>query len=375
MNRADSLRVGRIGGIGIDIHFSFIFVVLWGAWQGWVHSRTAAGVGAGVLSVGLLFSAVLVHEVGHGLQASELGLVVRRITLLPIGGVAELETAPRSAWQELLIAMAGPAANLAAMIVLGLAALVIRPFGAATWAEVLLLDAPITLGALIAYLLVMNATLFFFNMLPAFPMDGGRIIRAGLALFVPYSTATQIATWMGRILAISLVLAAAIGWPITAISIRILLILLALMVYFGARHEGHAIQRRRVLLDVEVGTVCHPPRLQLLPSDRIDSAALGPVRQDGILPVISGQRVVGVLTVEDVRQAISTRSPLTAAHLMRTELPSVGPGETLWVALREMIDSDLPAIPITTPEGHLCGLITLRDVDRAWRLSRRSGSH
>lgn len=371
MNRADSLRVGRIGGIGIEIHFSFIFVVLWGAWQGWVRSRTAAGVGAGVLSVGLLFSAVLIHEIGHGLQARGLGLIVRRITLLPIGGVAELETSPRSAWQELLIAMAGPAANLGAMILLGLAALVIRPFGAATWAEILLLDAPVTLGALVAYLLVMNATLFFFNMIPAFPMDGGRIVRAGLAVFLPYGTATQIATWLGRILAVLLLVTAAVGWPIPALSVRVLLLLLALMVYFGARHEGHAVQRRRVLLDVEVGSVCHPPRLQLQPSDRIDSAALSPVRQDGIIPVMSGQRVIGVLTVEDVRQALSTRPPLTAAHLMRTELPIVQPTETLWVALREMMDHDLPAIPIVDPEGHVCGLITLRDVDHAWRLAGR----
>ena len=192
MWQTGTIRVARIGGIAVDIHFTFALVVLWGAFSGWQR-----GPVLGVLAILLLFGCVLLHELAHGLQARASGLVVRRVILLPIGGLALLETPASKPWQELVIALAGPLLNLGLAAAAGIAILIIDPAYAFT------LDvftrttlAPGIEGALL-YLLSINLSLFLFNMLPAFPMDGGRVLRASLALMAPYVVATRISAWIG----------------------------------------------------------------------------------------------------------------------------------------------------------------------------------
>src|SRR5690606_34462915 len=204
--RNGGIRVARIGGIAVDIHLSFALVIAWGAWQGWARYGSVEGAAFGILAVLLLFGCVLLHELGHGLQARALGLAVHRITLLPIGGLAELESSPSYYRHELFIALAGPVVNLGLALLLGVIAYLIQPFSLASWPDYLLFLAPQSGRTLLLYTFWVNALLFFSNMLPAFPMDGGRVMRAALAILTDYETGTRLTAWLGRLVAVGIIL-------------------------------------------------------------------------------------------------------------------------------------------------------------------------
>ncbi len=371
MWQSGSIRITRVNGIAIYIHLTFGLVILWGAWQGWARYGSGAGAGFGVLAVTLLFASVLLHELGHGLQARAFGLAVRRITLLPIGGLAELAAKPSHPWQELLIALAGPVANLGLAVVLGSIAYLIQPFSLHGWSDYLLLQHPPVLLTLLLYVFWVNVVLFFFNMLPAFPMDGGRVIRAALAILADYELATRIAAWLGRIAALAMAAFGAAGWLLPDRDPNPLLLLVALVVYFGARHEELAVRRRRALVRVEVGDVCRPSEHELAPWDPITRSLLARLQRDGrVMPVVVGKRLLGLLAYSEARRVSGQSPEATVAHAMQTVFSTVEPQTTLWVALQEMTDSQLPVLPVVR-NGVFCGTISLDDIQRAWRLSAR----
>lgn len=368
MWRSGSVRVGRFGGIAVEIHLSFLLAIAWGGWQGWVRFGGPNGMAFGALIVVLLFASVLVHELGHGLQARAFGLDVRRITLLPIGGVAHLETPPSLPGQELLIALAGPMANLGAAVVLGGIAYLFRPFPLEEWMRYLLFLMPPGPLSTLLYVFAVNLVLFIFNMLPAFPMDGGRVIRAALAIITNYEAGTRIAAWLGRIAALSFAGYAVAGWLLPGLTFSPLLLVLAGVVYFGARQEELNVRRSRALVHIEAIDVVHRLERITAPRDRL-APLLKSFNSTGVMPVIRDGYIVGLLTADDARRA--ARRHATVAHAMRIDFPSVGPGETLWVALQEMAASRLDAIPVIDSHGVCYGMVTLDDVDHAWQLAHR----
>src|ERR1051326_2764367 len=177
-----SLPIFRIAGIQLRIHLTFLLLILWLAF-GYYHEGGSAVAVARVIFILLLFAGVVLHEFGHALAAKAFGINTPDITLLPIGGVARLERMPEEPVQELIIAVAGPLVNV--VIAAGLFI--------AGGSQGLLNSATVEGGSLIAQLLTINILLVLFNLLPAFPMDGGRVLRALLATRMSYARATQVA--------------------------------------------------------------------------------------------------------------------------------------------------------------------------------------
>lgn len=212
-----SARLGQVAGIDIRLHASFALICLWIAWLSWRRTGSVAGVLNGLALVLLLFLCVLLHEYGHALTARRFGIGTRHITLLPIGGVALLERIPDRPLQEVAIALAGPAVNIAI-------------------AAMLWLITPSTggmLAGILQTLLGANLVLAAFNLLPAFPMDGGRVLRALLALRFGRVRATRLAALVGR--------AMAVGFAVLGLRGNPVLILIAGFVWYAAGAESRAV--------------------------------------------------------------------------------------------------------------------------------------
>ena len=222
-------KLGEFAGIGVYIHATFLFLIAWIALIEWQATRTLGGMLAGVVFTLLIFLSVVLHEFGHALAARRYGIRTNDITLYPIGGVARLERMPEEPRQELWIALAGPAVNLiiAAFLYIGLGLTnALLPLGAFGLAG----------SSLAERLAVANLTLLAFNLLPAFPLDGGRVLRALLALRMDYLRATQLAARIGQGLAVVLGIAGLFSNPF--------LVMIAFFIWIAAAQELEMTRQR-----------------------------------------------------------------------------------------------------------------------------------
>jgi Zn-dependent protease len=212
-----SWTLGKISGITIRIHWTFLLLPLYLYFSSILAGSGMTAAMVTVVFVLAIFGCVLLHELGHALAARQFGIPTRDITLLPIGGVAALERMPRNPWQELWIAVAGPLVNvvIASGLFLGLWLSTVGSGG---------------LGTFFWQLAIANVVLVVFNLIPAFPMDGGRILRSVLALFVDWVQATQIAVSVGKVAAI------AFGF-LGLMSGNLMLVLVGVFVFFAAQGE------------------------------------------------------------------------------------------------------------------------------------------
>lgn len=220
-----SWHLGRILGIPTRIHASFALLLLWVGISTWNSASSIVAVGFGLAFALAIFACVLLHEFGHALVARRFGIDTRRITLLPIGGVAELERSPTDPRAEMWIAAAGPAVNLAIAAVLSLVAFTTGTFGGAGLASVVLTG-----------LIVANMMLALFNLIPAFPMDGGRVFRAWAQRRWGRLRATQIAAKLGRGLALGFG-----AWGL--FNSNFVLVFVAVFVWLAARRELASVER------------------------------------------------------------------------------------------------------------------------------------
>jgi len=191
-----SINLFRIRGIQLSVHFSFVLLLVYIGYDGWQDGGTS-GLVWGVVTLLAFFTCVVLHELGHCFTGMRFGVGVRRILLMPIGGMAEFDSIPRQPSREILMTLAGPAVNF--LIAAVLAAVVSFPPG---WADDLA-GLPNTPEELARLLLVANLIMGVFNLAPVFPMDGGRILRAGLATRLPYVRATFWAATVGKVLAVA----------------------------------------------------------------------------------------------------------------------------------------------------------------------------
>jgi len=204
-------RIAKVAGVDVNIHWSFSLVILWMVWQGLFGYRQLPGVLFISVTLLLLFGCVALHELG-------LDVVVKNIIILPIGGLAQVQSLPDKPLHDLLIAAAGPLVNLAlalgavsSLVIMGKFNFLLGFFVSPDTVTEAILESPFhqdAFAGLIIFMLVVNGLLFAFNLIPAFPMDGGRILRALLGMFLPYGRATWIALVVGQLLAILLLLAA-----------------------------------------------------------------------------------------------------------------------------------------------------------------------
>src|SRR5690349_18311772 len=269
-----SFRIGRVSGIDIYVHFTFLLLL------GWVvlaNLSREGGLDVAIregLFVLTLFGIIVLHELGHALAARQYGIRTHDITLLPIGGVARLERMPDDPRQELVVALAGPAVNalLAAGIYLGL----VMGHGLLHPSAVLQVG-----GSLLDQLFWVNVTLAVFNLLPAFPMDGGRVLRALLAMRMDYVRATQIAASIGQAMAIVFGLLGLLTNPF--------LLFIALFVWIGAAQEASMVQMRTALSGIPVSRAMLTDFHSVAPDDpakRVLELILAGSQED--FPVVDG---------------------------------------------------------------------------------------
>jgi Zn-dependent protease len=217
-----SIKIASVFGIEVRIHVTFLLLLAWYWFRGYQIAGLSGSIQA-VLFILALFACVLLHEFGHAFAARGFGIRTPDITLLPIGGVARLNRIPDTPWQELVVAIAGPLVN-----VLIAAVLFFVIHETAGLHQVEYLESPKI--EFLAKLLIINVWLVLFNLIPAFPMDGGRVLRALLAMVMPYTRATLIAARIGQGLAIAFAIFGFFGNPF--------LILIAYVVFVGAQQEA-----------------------------------------------------------------------------------------------------------------------------------------
>jgi Zn-dependent protease/predicted transcriptional regulator len=322
---------------------------------------------AGLILIVAVFACVVLHEFGHALAARRYGVPTKDITLYPIGGVARLQRIPEQPTQELVVALAGPAVNvvIAALIAVG-ATVLGRPLGPPTG-----LAAPA--GHFWENLFWINVVLVVFNLLPAFPMDGGRVLRALLAYRLPYATATRIAASVGQGMAILFGLFAIFG------GFDPFLLFIALFVYLGAQQEAHAALMRTVIRGVPVREAMITQFSTLAPASTLADAVellLSGSEQEFPVLGVDGQ-VAGVLTRKRLVQALTERERSTRVYeVMQPACRPVESTEMLDEALERMQEAECPIVPVTQG-GRLVGLLTLENVGELMMLSnairRRTG--
>ena len=348
MSMTWSWKLARIAGIDVYVHATFLIIV---AWIGVLHWNTSQSVGAVMEGVGFilaLFACVVMHEFGHALTAARYGIRTRDITLLPIGGVARLERMPDQPVQELKVALAGPAVNVVIALLL---------FG---WLQVSggsesLDRVSVATGGFFERVMLANVFLAGFNLLPAFPMDGGRALRALLATRMEYTRATQRAALIGQGMAILFAFIGLQGNP--------MLIFIALFVWIGAGQEASMVQLKSALAGIPVRHAMLTDFRTLTPSSTLGDAAdlvLTGSQQD--FPVVTDGRLRGMLTRGDLIEALTRRGrdAIVGDHMKR-ECATADVLEMLEPVLGRLQSLGCHTIPITA-RGTLIGLVTLDNV-------------
>jgi Zn-dependent protease/CBS domain-containing protein len=296
----------------------------------------------------LLFLAVTLHEYGHALTARKFGIKTRDITLYPIGGVARLERMPEKPIQELWVALAGPAVNVVIAVLL---------FGWLAFANTLVPFSQLTLttGSFIERLMLVNVSLVVFNLIPAFPMDGGRVLRAILAMNMDYVRATQIASTVGQGLAFLFGLAGLFGNP--------MLLFIAFFVWMGASQEASLLQMKNALGGIPVSRAMLTSYETVSPRDslsRIAQLILAGSQHD--FPVVEDGRVMGVVTRDDFLTALTQSGQnVVVSSVMRSNLPEIDSYEMVESALMRIQESGVPVLPVTHG-SQLVGLITTENI-------------
>jgi len=343
-----SWKIGRIAGIDVRVHATFVVFLAWVALAEFVARRSAAAALNGVAFLLAVFGVVVLHELGHALVARRFGIPTRDITLLPIGGVARLARMPDNPRHELLVALAGPAVNVVLAVGISLAG----PTPEVS-ADVIAAD-PMT-APFWTRLLWINVSLVLFNLLPAFPMDGGRALRAILAMRTDYVRATEIAARIGQGIAIVL---GAIG-----LFFNPLLAFIALFVWMGASQEASATQLKGALEGIPVRRAMVEDLHTLSPRDPLRRAVehvLAGFQQD--FPVVDDGRVVGVLTRSDLVKAIAEiglDAPVERA--MAREFQTADSTEMLGAVFARLQEGGCHTIPVLERD-RLVGVVTMENV-------------
>jgi Zn-dependent protease/CBS domain-containing protein len=344
-----SFNLGTIAGTAVRVHVTFALLLVW-IWL--MHYRIGGAPAAweGVAFILAIFACVVLHEFGHIAAARYFGIKTPDITLLPIGGVARLERMPEEPGQEFVIAIAGPLVNVV------IAALIFVALGGSAGVEQMAQVEDPRSGFLVR-LAGVNVFLVLFNMIPAFPMDGGRVLRAALASRMSWARATQIAASIGQGLAFV--------FGFIGLFYNPFLIFIGIFVYLAAAAEAQDAQIRDVAASVLVGDVMVTDFVRLEGTANMDQAieALLATTQREFPVVDSAGRLEGLLTRDDMIRALKEAGPgAPVSSAMRTDIPSIHSRRSLSEGLRMMQQKSVPAIAVTDRAGHLVGLMTYETI-------------
>lgn len=366
-----SVRLFTAFGIDVRVHVSFLLIVAYFAFI-WGSVRKPGGLGPalyGVLLVVLLFGLVVIHELTHSRVAQAYGIKVKSITLLPIGGMAAMEEIPEDPKKELLISAAGPLSNLVLGGLMLAGAFALFPAGDVTDVGRLisLSGEPSAKGAYL-YLMVINFTLAVFNLLPAFPMDGGRVFRALLSFRLGRRRASKVAVALGQLFALAMGL-------FGIFSGNILLILIAAFIYFGAQGESTGDAVRQTLGDLRVSQAVNVAVEYASPDQVIGELATRlfhsyqtdfPVldRDGALVGVVTRDRLIANLAEHGVDHPV--------AQAMLRDYPTATLEETVFDAFMRMRGGRFKAIPVVDRDRFV-GMVSLEDIGEIYSLLSAAG--
>jgi Zn-dependent protease len=358
-----SFRLLRIAGIDLRIHYTFPLVLVWGAWV-WAVPHGQRGALFGCVLMLALFACVVLHELGHSLVARRLGIPVREIVLLPIGGMAMMLRTPRRPLHELLIAAAGPAVSgLLAAAFFGLLTVSYPDFGRVAFQLVDPRQAQPSLPTLLAWLAASNLGLLLFNLIPAFPMDGGRMLRAVLASFLGFRRATRFAAALGQVLAMLL-------GAFAVINGLVFLAVVAVFIFTAAAQQGGAEEARAVLSTLRLGDTYNKYALVLAPGDRLSKVVdylLTSYQPD--FAVLHGGELLGVVTRNVVLRTLAEDpSDPYVAGLMDRNYLRLDSRQSLAEAQEMMAEQNRSVAAVFAGDRYL-GLINLDDLREALQIA------
>ena len=357
-----SITLGRLFGTEVRIHLTFFLLLAWFGIIAGSRGGQAAAADA-IAFILVLFACVLAHEFGHVLVARHFGIGTRDITLLPIGGVARIERMPEKPAQELLIALAGPAVNLVIALVL------VAIFGVNLNVEPAAVEnQALDFTTRIAFV---NVMLVVFNLIPAFPMDGGRVLRALLSFRLDRARATRIAAGIGQAVAFGLGFLGLFGNP--------LLIFIALFVFLAASHESYAVELSEATRGAPMRQATITSFASLDPQATVGEAAkmLLSTAQCEFPVTDGGGRLRGVLTRDGMIRALAATGPETPViDVMERDVPTVNCRAPLERAVTTLQESGKPLVGVIDDDGRVVGIITLENIaeymmvtqaSRAWQ--------
>lgn len=356
-----AVRIARIAGIDIRVHVTFLALVAWVAWVSYASTGVLSSARDGVVLICLVFVIIVAHELAHALTARRFGIRTRDITLLPIGGVASLERMPDDPRQELLVALAGPALNFVVAAVLAAIALALGGSLAPT-GEIRM--EPVSL---LVHLCWINVMLGLFNLLPAFPMDGGRVLRALLALRLSDVRATQIAAGIGQAMAIVL--------GVIGLFVSPVLVFIALFLWIGATGEGRVAEAKFIAHGLPV-SVAMLREFETVAPDLPISAPLRRVLEttQHDFPVVRGETVVGMLGREAMLRAIAAAGPtVPVAEVMRRNPTCLHANDNLDDAFMQVMRTG-EALPVVDRDDRLVGILTSESVADFFSIRRALGT-
>jgi Zn-dependent protease/CBS domain-containing protein len=341
-----SLNIGTIAGTAVRVHVTFLLFLGWIFGASWVAGGPEAAWQALAFLV-LLFACVVAHEFGHIFTARAFGVSTPDVTLLPIGGVARLERIPEAPYEEFLVAIAGPLVNVAITI-----ALIAVAGAQVNIGDLYAVESPD--ASMIDRLAAVNMFLAVFNMIPAFPMDGGRVLRALLAARLGYVRATKVAAFIGQGVAFALGVIGVFSNP--------MLIFIAIFVYLAASSEAHAVALRAMSRGLPVSAAMTTHFATLTPAARLEDAAQVLLRTSqtdfAVIDAAAG-KPVGMLGRDDLMRALKQLGPeARVIDAMTTGVPTIGQRRRLEEAFRLLQESSAPAVAVVDDSGRLVGLVT-----------------
>lgn len=361
-----SLKLFKIKNIDIKVHLTFILILVYAAYR-WTVSTGEGLEGAlfGIVATLLLFLSVILHELGHSWQALRFKIRVRNITLMPMGGVAEMEDIPEDPNKELRISSAGPLVNLAIAAVLIVAGIFLDTQSLLSLEGLKASLGKVSWSGMLAYLTTANLMLALFNLIPAFPMDGGRILRALLAKKLSYTQATEIATRVGKGFALLMGLGGILSGSWT-------LVVIAIFVYMGAGQENQNTQVKHTLGKTTVGQVMTREPVTLKANDSLVKAVeLTLSTSQADFPVLEwgSNQTVGLLTQAELLRGLQTLGANAAVReVMKTQTPVTNPDEPLITAQQKMLKARSRTLLVQNSERDLVGLLTVDDINEAYRM-------
>ena len=343
-----SWKIARFAGIDVNIHLTFFILIVWIALSYWQAEGTLAAVVYGVSFVLALFICVVLHEFGHALTARRYGISTKHITLLPIGGVASLEGMPEDPKQEIAVALAGPAVNLVIAAVIWL-------WLTATNSMLPIEQLSISGEGFLQKLLMINIVLAVFNLLPAFPMDGGRVLRAALAMKMDHNRATQAAARVGQGLALWLGFLGLLYNPF--------LVIIALFVWMGAAAEASMEQMKSTLSGLAVGRAMLSDFQVLSPEDPLSRAIeLTLAGSQTEFPVVKNGEMIGVLDQANLLSGLQQQGETSQIkEYMQKDVSSADIKEPLEEVLKRLQSSKCRLLSVID-NNQLVGIINLDNI-------------